>query len=229
MLGESWRAFKSDKELRRFFFGRPAGFVGVPSATELRVDTWRWLLPGREGGPSLEPSRGDPSKKASRSRETGREEGGSIRVSMSVDLDLTNEAIDSEAFDRLAGCEGLSVVVLLLLLKVRHTEATFDSEDSDLLFSRLKFPNPNRLRRDEALELREPVLTDRVRFKESDEVAPLAAAVFTNESHQLECLEADSEHSYHQTGSHNHLRRDQARLYTHEGCPPKPMSLRSLR
>lgn len=87
--------------------------------------------------------------------------GASIRVSISVDLDLTRED-----FERLEGCEWPSTVDLVLL-SVRQTEATFDS-DSDLLFSRLNVPKPNFFRKDDALELREPVLSERFLFNEPE-------------------------------------------------------------
>lgn len=83
-----------------------------------------------------------------------------MRVSVSVDLDLTRDALDI-----LAGC-WKSPVFFAFLLRVRHTELGFDS-DSDLLFSRL-MPNPNFFRSDEALELSEPVLNARFRFNELD-------------------------------------------------------------
>lgn len=51
------------------------------------------------------------------------------------------------------------------MLRVRQIDATFDS-DSFLLFSRLKFPSPNLFLRDDAFELRDPVLIDRVLVKE---------------------------------------------------------------
>lgn len=113
-------------------------------------------LPGREFVSLLEAVIG-----RGRSREAGRM-GGSMRVSRSVDLDLINEALE-----RLAGCTYASPVVFVVLLRARQTEATFDS-DSDLLFSRFGAPKPNFLRRDEALELKEPVLTVRSLFSEPE-------------------------------------------------------------
>lgn len=56
-------------------------------------------------------------------------------------------------------------MVFDVLLRVRQTDATFDS-DSDLLFSRLKVPKPNFLRSEEALELKEPVLREYFPFNE---------------------------------------------------------------
>lgn len=84
-----------------------------------------------------------------------------MRVSVSVDLDLTKDALE-----RLAGCCWKSPTFFAFLLRVRHTELGFDS-DSDLLFSRL-MPNPNFFRSEEALELSEPVLNARFRFNELD-------------------------------------------------------------
>lgn len=84
-----------------------------------------------------------------------------MRVSVSVDLDLTKDVLE-----RLAGCCWISPVFFVFLLRVRHTELGLDS-DSDLLFSRL-MPNPNFFRSDEVLELSEPVLNTRFRFNELD-------------------------------------------------------------
>lgn len=84
-----------------------------------------------------------------------------MRVSVSVDLDLTKDA-----FERLAGCCCKSPAFFAFLLLVRHTELGLDS-DSDLLFSRL-IPNPNFFRSDEALELSDPVLNARFWFNELD-------------------------------------------------------------
>lgn len=53
-------------------------------------------------------------------------------------------------------------MTLAVLLKVLQTYPTLDSV-SFLLFSRLKVPNPKRLRRDDVFELKEPVLVDLVR------------------------------------------------------------------
>lgn len=78
---------------------------------------------------------------------------------MSVDLERTRDN-----FERLAGCGRLSPA-LLVLLRVRHTEATLESV-SNLLFSRLRVPKPNFRRREEALELQEPVLTERSSLSE---------------------------------------------------------------
>ena len=56
---------------------------------------------------------------------------------------------------------------------MRQIDATFDS-DSFLLFSRLKVPIPNLFFSEEAFELRDPVLIDRVLVKEpvADRVVP---------------------------------------------------------
>ena len=78
---------------------------------------------------------------------------------MSVDLDRTRDILE-----RLAGCGRVSPA-LVALLRVRQTEATLDS-DSDLLFSRLRVPNPNFLRREDALELQDPVLMGRSSLNE---------------------------------------------------------------
>ena len=66
----------------------------------------------------------------------------------------------------LAGCGRVSPA-LVALLSVRHTEATLDS-DSDLLFSRLRLPNPSLLRREDALELQEPVWKKRSSLSEPE-------------------------------------------------------------
>jgi hypothetical protein len=55
-----------------------------------------------------------------------------------------------------------------VLLKVRQTDPTFDSP-SILLFSLLRLLKPNLLRKEEALELIDPVLTDLPRFAELTE------------------------------------------------------------
>lgn len=110
---------------------------------------YRCELPGRD----CVSSEDDTPTGRGRSRDAGRN-GGGMRVSMSVDLDRTRDI-----FERLAGCGRFSPA-LVALLNVRHTEATLDS-DSDLLFSRLKVPKPNFLRREEALELQEPMLSGR--------------------------------------------------------------------
>ena len=55
----------------------------------------------------------------------------------------------------------------MALLSVRHTEATLDS-DSDLLFSRLRLPNPSLLRSEDAFELHEPVLKKRSSLSEPE-------------------------------------------------------------
>ena len=66
------------------------------------------------------------------------------------------------------------------MLRVRHIDATFDS-DSFLLFSRLKVPSPNLLFRDDAFELRDPVFTDLVLVKD-----PVADVVLPSRSSCLE-------------------------------------------
>lgn len=146
----------SERELRRcFFFCKGVMLVGVPSPMLLSVEVVRCALPGRGLGSScvIEP------EVVGLSRDTGLD-GGSIRLSVSVDLDLAKEALE-----RLGGWEWPSPGLLAFLLRVRHIDATFDS-DSFLLFSRLKLPSPNLLFRDDAFELRDPVLIDRVLVKE---------------------------------------------------------------
>ena len=68
------------------------------------------------------------------------------------------------------------------MLKVRQNDETFDS-DSFLLFSRLKVPNPNFFRKDDAFELKEPVLKDRVLVNELvvDLVLPSLISVAASE------------------------------------------------
>lgn len=146
----------SESELRRcFFFGKGVILVGVPSPMLLSVEGFRCALPGRGLGSScvIEP------EVVGLSRDTGLN-GGSIRLSVSVDLDLPKEALE-----RLGGWEWPSPGLLAFLLRLRHIDATLDS-DSFLLFSRLKVLIPNLLFRDDAFELRDPVLTDRVLVKE---------------------------------------------------------------
>lgn len=154
----------SDKELRRcFFFGKGVSLVGVPSPMLLSVEVLRCALPGRVLGSPwvIEP------EVVGLSRDTGLN-GGSIRLSVSVDLDLPKEALE-----RVGGWECPSPGLLAFLLSVRQIDATFDS-DSVLLFSRLKVPSPNLFFRDEAFELRDPVFIDRVLVKEfvADRVLP---------------------------------------------------------
>ena len=146
----------SERELRRcFFFGKGEILVGVPSPMLLSVEVFRCALPGRGLGSScvIEP------EVVGLSRDTGLD-GGSIRLSVSVDLDLPKEALA-----RLRGWEWPSPGLLVFLLRVRHIDATFDS-GSFLLFSRLRVPSPNLLFRDDAFELRDPVFIDRVSVKE---------------------------------------------------------------
>lgn len=86
----------SESELRRcFFFGGGLILVGVPSPMLLSVEVFRCALPGRGLGSScvIEP------EVVGLSRDTGAH-GGSIRLSISVDLDLPNEALE-----RLGGWE----------------------------------------------------------------------------------------------------------------------------
>ena len=166
---------KSESELRRcFFFGKGVFLVGVPSPMLLKVEVFRCALPGRNLGSScvMEP------EVVGLSRETGLN-GGSIRLSVSVDLDLPKEALE-----RLGSWVWPSPGLLAFLLRVRHIDATFDS-DSFLLFSRLNVPSPNFLFKDDAFELRDPVLMDRVLVKE-----PVADLVLPSWSSCLEgsCL-----------------------------------------
>lgn len=102
-----------------------------------------------------------------------------MRVSVSMDLDLTKDAVE-----RPAGCSCKSPMFFAFLLSVRHTELDFDS-DSDLLFSRL-MPNPNFFRSDEVLELIEPVLHARFRFNELADALDLpSSGGVTGESSDL--------------------------------------------
>lgn len=122
----------------------------------LSVDGLVWPLPGRarvSSGPKA-------TRVFGRSLELGRA-GPPPRTSMSVDFDRRRDA-----FDRLGGWDSPSLGCFVVLLRVRHTEPTLES-DSSLLFSRLGVPNPNFFRREEAFELREPVLIDRARLSES--------------------------------------------------------------
>ena len=158
VAGSGWRDKISESELRRFFLGSIAGFVGVFSPMLLRVDVVKCELPGRDLGSSS----GAEPEVVGLSREIGLK-GGSIRPSISVDRDLTK--LGPEALERLGGCECLSPGLFAFLLNVRHMDATFDS-DSFLLFSRVKVPKPNFLRNDEVFELIDPVLNERVRDKD---------------------------------------------------------------
>ena len=121
----------------------------------LSVEVFRCALPGR----GLDSSCVMEPEVVGLSRDNGLN-GGSIRLSVSVDLDLPKGALE-----RLGGWEWPSPGLLAFLLRVRHIDATFDSV-SFLLFSRLKVPSPNLLFKDDAFELRDPVLNDRVLVKE---------------------------------------------------------------
>lgn len=86
----------SESELRRcFFLDREVILVGVPSPMLLSVEVFRCALPGRGLGSFcvVEP------EVIGLSRDTGLN-GGSIRLSVSVDLDLPKEALE-----RLGGWE----------------------------------------------------------------------------------------------------------------------------
>lgn len=98
-------------------------------------------------------------------------------MSISVDLDLTKEA-----FERLEDCVWLSPAAFDVLLRVRQTETTFDS-DSDLLFSRLRVPKPNFFRSEEVLDPKEPVLQERFPFNElqADPFVWPCSSEYTNE------------------------------------------------
>lgn len=88
----SFSGFRSDNELLRFFFDRTAGLLGVASPIVLSVVKLRCELPGRE----RYSSEADGLGRGGKSLETGRE-GGSMRVSVSIDRDLTRDV-----FGRLA-------------------------------------------------------------------------------------------------------------------------------
>ena len=110
-------------------------------------------LPGLDGEPSFDRW----LEEIGRSEELGRG-GRALRMSLSVDLERERNDLL-----RLDGCELLSGVSRLLLLPhERHTECNLESS-SFLLFSRLRVPKPNLFRKEDAFELREPVLTDRIR------------------------------------------------------------------
>lgn len=142
--------------------------MGVFSPILLKVDSYKCELPGRE-----EPAE---SEVVALSRDTGLK-GGSIRVSLSVDLDLPKE--NPGLLERFDGCEWLSSAGFAFLLNVRHIDATLDS-DSFLLPSRVRVPKPNFLRSDDAFELIEPVLNDRVRVKEPVPPLPSLGPVSTS-------------------------------------------------
>ena len=136
----------------------------------LSVEVFRCALPGRGLGSSC----GTEPEVKGLSRDTGLN-GGSIRLSVSVDLDLPKEGLE-----RLGGWEWPSPGLLAFLLRVRHIDATLDS-DSFLLFSRLKVPSPNLRFKDDAFELRDPVFIDRVLVRE-----PVADLVLPSWSSCLE-------------------------------------------
>ena len=80
----------SERELRRcFFFGKAMILVGVPSPMLLSEEVLRCALPGRGLASScaIEPD------VVGLSRDTGLR-GGSIRLSVSIDLDLPKEALE---------------------------------------------------------------------------------------------------------------------------------------
>ena len=80
----------SDSELRRcFFFGKEVILVGVPSPMLVSVEVFRCALPGRGLGSFCV----EEPEVVGLSRDTGLN-GGSIRLSVSVDLDLPKEALD---------------------------------------------------------------------------------------------------------------------------------------
>ena len=130
------------------------------------------------------------------------------RGSPSLDLARINDALD-----KLADADS-PVGPRALLLRLRQTDPAFAS-DSCLLFSRLGVLNPNRLRMDEALELSEPVLTDRARFSEFiDPVTGVACPLTLGGRESVapsESSNADGiEDSYLRTKSQNPLPNDQA-------------------
>ncbi len=80
-----------------------------------------------------------------------------MRASISVDLDLVREA-----FTVPLAWNSTSAVTLLVLLRVLQTDPTLDSV-SCRLFSLLSVPNPKRLRKEDVLEVNEPVFVDLAR------------------------------------------------------------------
>lgn len=82
----SFGGFRSDNELLRFFFDKTAGLLGAASPIVLSVLKLRCELPGRE----RYSSEADGLGRGGKSLETGRD-GGSMRVSVSVDRDLTKD------------------------------------------------------------------------------------------------------------------------------------------
>ena len=135
-----------------------------------RVERVLCALPGLDGEPSLE----SWPEEIGRSEDPGRG-GRALRMSLSVDLERERKDLP-----RLDGCELLSGVPRLgLLPHERQTE--FDLESSSfLLFSRLRVPKPNRFRNDDALELKEPVFTERIRPRGDSSVG----VALTDEHHK---------------------------------------------
>jgi len=140
-LSANCKAFKSLKEERLFFRGGPVAPIGtspiVPKAAPKNDRPCGLEPPSNENAPNT----------VGRSREDGRL--GERRMFASVELERPSET--GPALDKLGGW--LSVP-WLFLLKDLHNEPTLDSF-SDLLFSRMRVPNPRRLRRD-VFEFREP-------------------------------------------------------------------------
>ena len=91
--------------------------LGAASPIVLSVVKLRCELPGRE----RYSSEADGLGRGGKSLETGRD-GGSMRLSVSIDRDLTRDV-----FGRLAGWDPESLATFEFLLSVRHTEATFES------------------------------------------------------------------------------------------------------
>ena len=146
----------SESELRRcFFLVNGVVLVGVPSPMLTSVEVFGRALPV----PSLGSFSVVEPDVVGLSRDTGLN-GGSIRLSVSIDLDLPSEPLEG-----VGGWEWPSPGFLGFLLSVRQIEATFDS-DSFLLFSRLNVVSPNLFFKDDALELRDPVLIERLLVSE---------------------------------------------------------------
>ena len=142
-MGEFLRLGRSESELRRFLRGvsavttRAVPFLFIGGGGDFNsvvAGAVFWLEPERPWLLSFD---------------TGRESIGRL-FSLSVDRERA-----SKDRDRLEGCEFASVDAFLL--RFLNIWPTLDSE-SVLLFSLVRFPNPNRFLSEDAVELSDPVL-----------------------------------------------------------------------
>lgn len=113
-----------------------------------------------------------------RSRDDGRL--GERRAAASVELDRASGP--TPFFDRLGGWNSPP---WLFLLKERQSDPTFESSP-DLLFSLVKVPNPNRLRRD-VFELIEPAAVRRPLESREPKFGVLTPGVWGGKSESTSC------------------------------------------